>query len=189
MPTYEYECPRGHYFHRFDSIANWRDRRPCEHKKCAEEAEQVLRPSGLRDSVLEPIVVFRAKNGQVRIPGSNTAKTPRGYERVELTTLPAIEKFERDYSRSLRNDSERRHSEHDAAFQQYMKERRSELRQAMQRMNPFERDLAELAMRKTDSRARPKGDDFQAGFQVLHYDRSNREDHRDSASNWRARQV
>src|ERR1700733_2462771 len=83
MPTYEYECPRGHSFSRFDSVANWRELRPCEHPRCRETAQQFLRPStGRFASVAKPIVVFKAKNRQIRVPGGADTKTPRGYDRV-----------------------------------------------------------------------------------------------------------
>ena len=193
MPTYEYECPRGHSFSRFDSVANWRELRPCEHPRCRETAQQFLRPStGRFASFAKPIVVFKAKNGQIRIPGGADTKTPRGYDRVELTNLHEADSFERQYSERLRRHSSDLRAAHDEHFAEYMKSQRSELRAEMARMHPFARAVAELAMKKTDEsrgKQRGGGGDFQAGFEVLHYDSGNREAQRDQSTNWKERRV
>ena len=139
---------------------------------------------------LEPIVVFRRPDGRMVFPGSNRDKTPKGCERIVLDTLPAMEKFERQYNETLRRESSDKRAFHDAAFAEGMKARRSELRQAMSRMHPLARAIAEAAMKKTDEGlSRRTNGEFRSYFPVLHYDSSNLEPHRDAATDWKERRA
>jgi hypothetical protein len=140
-------------------------------------------------SQIEPVVVFRTKSGEIRIPGSNTKPTPRGCERIEIRDIATLARFDRDYREQLRTESADLRAKHDAAFDAYTKDRRSELRQAMQHMHPFARALAELAMKRNDEKRSKRDDNFEGGFSVLHYDASNRDVQRDASTGWRARQV
>lgn len=139
---------------------------------------------------LEPIVLFRRPDGRILFPGSNRDRTPKGCERITLDNLPAIERFERQYNATLARESSDRRALHDAAFSAHMKERRAELRQAMSRMHPLARAIAEAAMRKTDEQmAQRNRGEFQSGFEVLHYDQSNRRPQVDESTGWRPRHV
>lgn len=140
-------------------------------------------------SSIEPVLIFRAADGRIRIPGSNSARTPRGYERVEIRDIQTLAKFDKGYREQLRRESSDLRAIHDEHFAAYQRQSRSELRQAMVHMNPFGRALAEYAMRKSDERERPRGEQFEAGFSVLNWNASERGVQRDQATNWRPRQV
>jgi hypothetical protein len=142
-----------------------------------------------RTSAIEPVLIFRSASGKIRIPGSNTARTPAGYERMEIRDIQTLSKFDKGYREQLRRESSDLRAAHDQAFADFQKQSRSELRQQMQSMNPFGRALAEYAMKKSDERRRPNDGDFNAGMEVLNYDASNRSVHRDQATGWRPRQV
>lgn len=139
---------------------------------------------------ITPVVVFRAKNGKIRIPPANDVRTPRGYERVEISDLQSLQKFSNEYSGKLRSESAALRELHDAHFEAYQKERRSELRQAMQSMPPIMRKVAEMVMKRNDAKSsRRRPEDFEAGFQVLNYDSRSLEAQRDSSTDWKERRV
>lgn len=69
------------------------------HLECGGTMEQVYRlRSRYRNaqwSDKDAVVVFRDAQGKYRYPATNTAATPKGYERVELRSLREVETFER----------------------------------------------------------------------------------------------
>lgn len=175
-------CPRCQIIHE-----------PCPIcKKCYCTGEWPWCPHGFKEGysrALEPVVVFRSPDGRIRIPGSNSARTPKGYERVELTTLPAIRKFESEYKEKLRSESSDLRAIHEEGFHEFQKRARSELRQAMQHMTPAQRRVAELAMARNDARPSRRAEDFEGGFQVLNYDQANRDPQVDQSTGWRPKWV
>lgn len=138
---------------------------------------------------IEPIVVFRAADGSIRIPGSNTKATPEGCERIEIRDIQTLSKFDSHYREQLRRENSDLRAIHDQAYTEVEKINRSSLRQAMQHMTPFGRALAEHAMRQNDARRRPRGEEFEGGFSVLHYDASNRGVQCDQSTGWKPKQV
>lgn len=138
---------------------------------------------------IEPVVVFRTKDGQIRIPGSNTKRTPAGCERIEIRDIQTLAKFDRSYREQLRRESSDLRARHEEAFAEVQRINRSNLRQEIQSMHPFARAFAEHAMRRNDEKRRPNAGDFEGGFEVLHMDSSNRMKQRDASTGWKYKDV
>ncbi len=100
-----------------------------------------------------PVVVFQDGDGSFRFPGQDSDPTPSGCQRVELRTVSEVRSFERAINRRERAKYQARQEFQDRCFSAQRKSDRSELRSLMQRMTPFGRDFAEIAMRKNDQKS------------------------------------
>jgi hypothetical protein len=134
-----------------------------------------------------PIVVFRAKDGSYRFPGSTSARTPKGCQRVEITDIYSARKLESEVNHHERMKHEQSSERRERSFTPVKDHFRSELRQRMQGFSQMGQDLAREAMRQNDNK--PKGSSFEPGFRIgiLSDDRSNREAYRDKETNWQGR--
>jgi hypothetical protein len=188
MPRYSYECPAHGMFELSLRLADWDDKKPCPQKGCKEIAEQVVLPSDASRYFSEPVVVHVAADGAYRFPGSATARVPKGFEKRELRTIREIEKFERDVNCRLSGEAHQHQENEERFFSSVRSELRSELRQRMQSMSERGRDFARLAMALNDQR---RGKAIDPGFhtQILHFNQSNRDSHRDKETGWKSRQV
>lgn len=133
-----------------------------------------------------PIVVFRAKDGTYRFPGSSSARVPKGCERVEITSIHQARKFESEVNLTERMKHEQSAERQSKAFNQVKDHFRSELRQRMQSFSSMGKDLAREAMRQNDNRPSKS---YEPGFRIdiLSNDSSNRDSYRDKETNWQGR--
>lgn len=154
--------------------------------RCTAELSITFDEGGYRAQPFEPVVVFRDAAGNVRFPGRTDSSIPEGFQRVELRTSAEVHRFEREMN--VRENA--KHDIHAECEERYYNElerkNRRELREAMRQMTPQGRAFAEEAMRQGDKR--PSGR-FDAGFHLpaFHYDSSNRAEHRDERTGWKAR--
>lgn len=186
MPTYDFQCQSetcGKVVEKILPIAQRNEPGPCA---CGAGLERVYLTTRQSEAQrFDPIVVHvNPLTGEYRIPGAGDARVPAGYERRELGTIREIERFERHANKIERGKSDMHATREQNYIDHLQKDRRSELRQAMQRMTPFGRDLARLAMARNDAR-RPQTQDCGVHFEILHNDRSNRSEHRDVRTGWK----
>lgn len=110
-----------------------------------------------------PIVYFQDKAGNKRFPGRSDAPPPKGFERVELRTVPEVRKFEREMNRAERERWDRHKVREELTFGPMRKQSRSELIAMMQSFSNLGKDFARLAMKKNDEKRRG---DYDAQFRV-----------------------
>src|SRR5258708_1278544 len=101
MPKYSFECPTHGEFEIAVPVSAHRDHWPCPSAKCKAVTEQTYTPEKPKTWSIAPVVVHVGAGGKVRFPGRSDAKVPRGFNKVELKTLPEIENFERESKRHL----------------------------------------------------------------------------------------
>lgn len=163
-------------------LAMYPDMPPCP--ACAAPTTHDLNV-GRAQSQVEPVVLFRGPDGQVRFVGdangiSAHQYAKQGFERIEIRGAAEMRRFEKhmnkhEYARSCRRAE--RAQEHREEREKVM---RGQLRNLMPTMTRFGRDLARAAMNKNDNKPRERGKE--AGFHsdVYSNDRSNREASRDA---------
>lgn len=190
MPLYDHRCPEGHLFEVFGKFEA--KTIPCRVDDCALPAERILVSlSGVgeyRAQSIEPVVVHQAKDGTYRLPGAADAHVPDGYQKVELRTIPEIQRFERAMNTQLRVEAEQVHERRHGITEAELKERHAALRQEMAHMTPFGRDFARLAIERANH-GRVRNTDPGFYVEALHFNQSNQEVHRDERTDWRPRRV
>lgn len=162
------------------------DHKPCP--KCKKSSEQVVLPPERSSVRFQPIVVHVDAEGNYRFPGSPDARIPRGFQKVELTTIPEIEAMERKVNVKLRGDAERHIENEERVLGAIKAKLRGELQQRMATMSPLGRAFAEAAIARSNARRRKSSD---VGFHVniLHYNQGNREGYSDERTGWRERKA
>jgi hypothetical protein len=150
--------------------------------------DQILLPNDSSRHFSDPVVVHVSADGAYRFPGSSNARVPKGFEKRELRTIREIEKFERDVNCKVHAEARQHQEKEQQQVAEIRAHLRGELRQRMQSMSQLGRDFANLAMMLNDQR-RSKPTDPGFHVQVLHYDQSNREAHRDKETGWKPRHV
>jgi hypothetical protein len=182
MALIDVKCAAGHVHEVVRAVADWPATPPCP--TCAQPTEQIHLPKAVQWRA-DPVIVFRGPDGQYRFPGDANglqAATYRkqGFEQIELRGAAEVRRFE-----SHMNKREFRRAARKAEFQQQAREfregiTRSELRARMQSMSAAGRAIARAAMQRNDNKPREYAKD--AGFhsEVYSFDRSNRDESRDS---------
>lgn len=157
-------------------IRMWPKTPPCP--ECGAPTEQIHLPPRARWTI-DPIVVFRAPDGTLRVPGDPTSPMTKkyarfGYERIELRSAAEVRRFEQqENSRELSLASRR--TEHREQMRELREaESRRSLRSAMEHMSERGRDLARAMMAQNDRAPRARTRDPGCHFEVFSFDRSNR---------------
>ncbi|MGE0377245.1 MAG: zinc ribbon domain-containing protein [Planctomycetaceae bacterium] len=186
MPTYDFQCQKegcGRTVEKILSVADRHNSGPCP--ECGSDMERIYISRREAAQRFDPIVVHvDPKTGAFRVPGAGDARVPDGFERRELRTIREIEKFESQANRYERSRSDMAAHRENMREDAVMGPNRSDLRRMMQHMSPAGRDLARVAMEQNAKRRR-QAYDCGVHFEVLHQDRSNREEHRDVRTNWK----
>ena len=135
----------------------------------------------------DPIVVhWNPATQSYRFPGSADAQMPSGFVKKELRNFSEVRRFQRHWNTLERARVDRVVSRDIARIDALDAKNRPELRQAMQHMDPYMRDFAELSMRMNDMK-RPKMFEPNCHIEAMEFDSSNREEHRDARTGWRGR--
>lgn len=205
MPLYEFQC-RGKDNHVFDELLPV-DRRDdvikCRFCRAKASRERIVlrgfsaREEQARAQSFTPPVVYKAKDGTYRFPGSPNSKETRrlearGFERVELRDTRSIRKFESEMNTLERQKYQAFQAGRERLYRDQRKISRDskEWQSAYSRMTPKEREFADYAMKQNDQKQFAERS-FDAGFniQAFSYDSSNREEHRDVSTGWRGRKY
>lgn len=185
MPKYSFECPKHGEFEIAVPVSAHRDHWPCPHAGCKATTEQTYTPEKPKNWTIQPVVVHVGAGGKIRFPGRADAKVPKGYNKVELRTIPEIEKFERDYNQRLSAEAEQHHANEARHFEAVRGRNRSDLRMRMQSMSQFGQDFARLVMAINDAKKNKRRGDPNFHVEILHMDQSNREAQRDQETGWK----
>ena len=166
--------------HLFEKMVRW-DEETAVCPNCGAMAHRVFLPHHKRPAqAFAPVLIYRDKSGHVRFPGRNEGVAPKGYEPFYLRTTQAVRNFERRMN-AVEKERYFKHKERqELRFAQWIGNARSELRQKMQHMSPYGRELAEQAIRANDQQ-KDVDTRFEPNFhlEAFSYDASNREAHYD----------
>jgi hypothetical protein len=104
-------------------------------------------PTGSRNAQrFDPVVYFQGPGGKLAFPGRTDQHPPKGYKRVELTTVSQVRRFEAQMTHAQRIERQQEQDARGPHREQAYAEMRRELRSAMEHMGAQNRDLARLAM-------------------------------------------
>lgn len=134
------------------------------------------------------VVVHQADDGTYRLPGAADAAVPEGFKKVELRTIPEIQRFEREMNLQLRVETEQVQGRRYEITEGARRVRHALLRQHMKGMTRLGREFARHAM-EAANRGRRQNTDPGFYVEALHYNQSNREAHRDERTDWRPKGV
>lgn len=130
-------------------------------KKCKGKSDMVFLPRGRNAVNFDPVVIFKGPDGKVRFPGRSNSRPPKGYERVELTSVAQVRQFEKHMNKNEFSRWQDKTERDEKMWKPYQQDMRNRLREAMQHMSPQGRDFAEAAMRRNDTAPRKR---FDPGF-------------------------
>lgn len=96
MIAFDYICPKGHITEHF--LQSFQEEVTCGHSKCKSPAR--YHPSFHYTSrsaqPFSPVVIHKDAQGNVRFPGHVNARVPKGFRKVELTTIGEVRQFENE---------------------------------------------------------------------------------------------
>lgn len=104
----------------------------------------------------DPIVVFRAPDGSVRVPGTGAEPTPDGYERVELRTRREIDGFLRAEGTREALKAEGVRLKEDLYFGAELARNRAEVRRMAEGADGWVREFVDTVCREMDRRDRDR---------------------------------
>ena len=194
IPSYDYVCEDGHYTERFLRIRDYVDTITCEHpvsvgKTCAKVAtRQYLTLGQSRDAQpIDPIVVYRKRDGGYIYPGDSSPRHYPDAERVELRTLGEVRAVMREQNHLDNEWAEMTRMAEDAHYGEARKARRAQLMLSLS--TNFGRDFARVAMEIADRRRDGRRYEANNYVEVTEFDRSNREKQYDASTRWRGRHA
>jgi hypothetical protein len=140
---------------------------------------------GQRQSTVDPVVVFRGPDGQIRFPGDANGTSAhvyatQGFERIEIRGAAEMRRFEKAMNATEYSRAARRLEHKQSQREERQRILRGELRQRMQSMSTAGRAIARAVMDRNDNRPRERVADANFHSEVYSFDRSNRDESRDS---------
>lgn len=208
MAIIDVRCTNTDCAHEYETnrpVADWPATPPCE--RCQSPTEQFHPPPRSRWS-LDPVIVYRASDGEFRFPGDPAGTQSRrydqlGYERIELRSAADVRRFEKTMNEREFSRASRRVERMDQLHQQREAVSRSDMRHGMAQgfMIPEVvregnkvvrtgrivrvpatnrlRDIARAAMVRNDGKPRPRATDVGFHLDAFSNYRSNRDESRD----------
>lgn len=205
MPMFDFECPKGHHTEQF--LSAFVETSSCTEEGCTEVGE--YRPSFWYSSRVQlaqrfsPVVIHRDASGNVRFPGHANAPIPEGFQKVELSTLHDVRKFEAEIGKQDSVKSEQFRASRAEFLDGQLKANREavdrivaggtwegtdEQGRIIQRRGMSERGLKILhQLREASKQKQAQGrSNANPAFYVEAFtqDASNREHHRDQSTEW-----
>lgn len=189
MPLFDYECPKGHVTEHY--LSKYSDTCVCDEAGCTEVAKYV--PTFWYTSVrnaqgFTPVVIHRDAEGNIRLPAHVDAPMPPGFQKVILSDIHQIRKFEKDMNTVERAKIQDHARNKIRNMDGQLAENRRAMSEIVRKFSPRGRKFYE-AMRAA-SEAKQK--QFAArglpepNFHVEAFsqDSSNREQYRDQKNDW-----
>jgi hypothetical protein len=136
-----------------------------------------------------PVVVHKSADGSIRFPAHADAPVPKGFQKVELTNIGQVRKFEKEVN--VKENAllrEGRYKER-ADIQAGKKIMREAFKERVKGFSPRGKRFAENAMAYSDQR-KSKRDvmgDTNFHIEAFSFDSSNREAYQDAKSDWQRR--
>lgn len=185
MPSYDYMCEQGHYTERFMKMSEMVSTATCA--ECGKEARRVFITLGqARDAQpIQPVVVYRKRDGGFIYPGDSGPRNYPDAERVELRTLGELRAVTREQDRQDRETWELTREAEEAHQGPLRRERRAQLMMSLN--TNFGRDFLRVAIEQNEQRRGQRRYSPGNFFEVAEMDRSNREPQYDRQTGWRAR--
>ncbi len=141
-----FECENGHQFEKLvrSGTANTK----C--KECNKKAQILwVTERGGHGHLKEAVLVFRMPDGSYSFPGSNTARTPKGAERMELRKAIEVRKVMKDYNQQMERKERAKDERYMEAAERQNSERRKTLHHLMgNESDPAARDLYREALNR-----------------------------------------
>lgn len=206
MPLFDYECEKGHLTEHY--LPKYADTTECGEDGCKEVAS--YKPSFWYSSAFRPqaqgfspVVIHRDADGNVRFPGHANAPVPEGFQKVELATLQDVRKFEAEINLKDAIKSGKFRTARAEFLDGQLKANREAVDKIVaggswegtddqgriiQRRGMSERGLKILHQLREASKQKQAQGRSNANpeffVECFSKDASNREDHRDSSTNW-----
>ncbi len=137
--------------------------------------------------VAAPTVVFRNKNGKYRFPGRSNAPTPKGYQRIELSTQRARDKFEREYGAIETAKLRENWYQEQANWEQTLKHNMPGL-EKLRDMSPLGKQYYDQCMADIERRrAQPPPDSAGFHIETNHFYSQSRDSWCDKDTGWKDR--
>lgn len=187
----EYKCLANHTSYDW----NWGELKvKCSAPKCKKSAYLALARSSNGKA---PATVYfeNPETGHLYTPAHSSKKVPDGYVRKEISSSRDYERFTRAYTSQLRREhelaQEAREDYERVMFDEPNRERRKALLEAMQSFSPEGKELARLAMEKSDREDRERYESsrksYDPGFYIetRELDAQNRLPYNDEATDWK----
>lgn len=112
-------------------------------------------PSRPSSHEFEAIVIYRDKNGNIRVPGSGKWKPPKGWQREEIRTRKEADAVTREMGTKDRAKWEELRRREAHFFENSFASNRAEIQKLREGVtDPRIREFMDVAMRKSDERDR-----------------------------------
>jgi len=155
---------------------------PCP--DCGAETEQIHLPKAVQWRP-DPVIIYRAKDGSYRFPGdagglSAHNYNKQGFERVEIRGATEMRRFESHMNKHEYARAQRAVEMKQRGREERERVSRGELRRVMPQMSERGRSLAREVMRRNDNKPKDRASSAEFHNQAYSFDRSNREESRDT---------
>jgi hypothetical protein len=193
MPLFDYECPKGHKTEHY--LTHYQDTCPCLHEENDVECQEVAeyRPSFWYTSSIDaqrfsPVVVHVDADGNVRLPAHAEAPMPPGFQKVLLTNIHEIRKFEHKMNQVEKAKIEDHARNKVRNMNDQLAYNRAQMDEISKRFTPrgrkFYEEMQHLSKQKQEQFAGRPLAEPNFHIEAFSQDRSNREDYRDAANDW-----
>lgn len=191
MPLFDYECPKGHKTEHF--LSAFAETHVCGEEECQEVGE--YRPSfwytsslGRKAQGFAPVVIHRDADGNIRLPAHADAPMPPGFQKVLLTDISQIRKFEHDMN-LVESAKIADHAQNKIRnMNGQLAENRRAMSEIIKKFSPrgrkfYEamRTASEIKQQKFAARGLPEP---HFHIEAFSQDSSNREEYRDKKNDW-----
>lgn len=196
MPLFDYECPEGHKTEHF--LSAFAEKHECgadleDGRFCKEEGE--YRPSfwytsslGRKAQGFTPVVIHRDAEGNIRLPAHADAPMPPGFQKVLLTDINQIRKFEKDMNSVEKAKMEDHARNKVRNMNGQLAENRRAMAEIIKKFSPrgrkfYEamRTASEIRQAKFAKRGLPEPNFH---IEAFSQNASNREEYRDQRNDW-----
>jgi len=140
--------------------------------------------------VAAPTVVFKNAKGEYRLPGRDTDRPPRGFERIELRTQRQRDRFEREFgARETSRLHDVEYGRHEAWKQTFAAHKDRLLEIKKRSSSPVTKGFVDACLRDAEQRANRSVGRHESGFMIEsnHIDSSNRIPWMDKDTGWKPR--
>lgn len=181
----DYRCPKGHVFEKFSKGSEeFQKLVPCEEEGCTEQAE--WQPSFFYNGVhaaqgFNPVVIHKDAKGNIRYPGRADAPVPKGFQKVELTTVQQVRQLEREQGSVDTLQAAKFRNARQMLTDGQLKENRRCMEKIVAGFTPRGKKFYDAMRKVSEMRQRqgPKATNPEFVVQAFSYDASNREAHFD----------
>lgn len=186
MPMYDYECAQGHIHELFVKREEFQYGVVCP--ECNQSA--IYLPSFYYTSRaaqrFTPVVVHKDSEGNIRYPGRADAPVPKGFQKVELTDLSQVRRFEAEVNKKDREQAEKFRDVRNKYLDGQLKENRRVMAGLVEKFTPRGRKIYDQMKQVSEEKQRRGAKDVNPGFYVEAFtqDSSNRQGYRDKANDW-----